>query len=73
VIDSRYTHVIVDEAHELSAPMLAVLDRSPQSIIALGDELQNLNGLSPMAASSASAASTIRCAPGRQWTTCSTR
>ena len=47
VIDSRYTHVIVDEAHELSAPMLAVLDRSPQSVIALGDELQNLNGLSP--------------------------
>ncbi|MBC3493433.1 AAA family ATPase [Pseudomonas taiwanensis] len=47
VIDARYTHVIVDEAHELSAPMLAVLDRSPQSVIALGDELQNLNGLSP--------------------------
>ncbi|MCT8163389.1 MULTISPECIES: AAA family ATPase [unclassified Pseudomonas] len=47
VIDSRYTHVIVDEAHELSAPMLAVLDRSPQAVIALGDELQNLNGLSP--------------------------
>ena len=46
-IDSRYTHVIVDEAHELSAPMLAVLDRSPQAVIALGDELQNLNGLSP--------------------------
>ncbi|GLH33133.1 TPA: AAA family ATPase [Pseudomonas putida] len=47
LIDSRYTHVIVDEAHELSAPMVAVLDRSPQSVIALGDELQNLNGLSP--------------------------
>ncbi|WP_449432922.1 AAA family ATPase [Pseudomonas putida] len=47
VIDNRYTHVIVDEAHELSAPMLSVLDRSPQSVIALGDELQNLNGLSP--------------------------
>ncbi|WP_313299211.1 AAA family ATPase [Pseudomonas sp.] len=47
VIDSRYRHVIVDEAHELSAPMLALLDRSPQSVIALGDELQNLNGLSP--------------------------
>ncbi|WP_236185347.1 AAA family ATPase [Pseudomonas juntendi] len=46
VIDSGYTHVIVDEAHELSAPMLAVLDRSPQAVIALGDELQNLNGLS---------------------------
>ena len=47
LIDSRYSHIIVDEAHELSAPMLAVLDRSPQSVIALGDELQNLNGLSP--------------------------
>ncbi|AIR90969.1 hypothetical protein [Pseudomonas cremoricolorata] len=47
VIDSRFSHAIVDEAHELSAPMLAVLDRSPQAIIALGDELQNLNGLSP--------------------------
>ncbi|WDY60222.1 AAA family ATPase [Pseudomonas sp. PSKL.D1] len=47
VIDARFSHVIVDEAHELSAPMLAVLDRSPQAVIALGDELQNLNGLSP--------------------------
>lgn len=46
VIDGRFSHAIVDEAHELSAPMLAILDRSPQSIIALGDELQNLNGLS---------------------------
>lgn len=46
LIDARYNHVIVDEAHELSAPMLEVLDRSPQSVIALGDELQNLNGLS---------------------------
>ncbi|MDR6710980.1 hypothetical protein J2W83_000570 [Pseudomonas hunanensis] len=47
VIDSQFSHVIVDEAHELSAPMLAVLDRSPQAIITLGDDLQNLNGLSP--------------------------
>lgn len=45
-IDAQFSHAIVDEAHELSAPMLAVLDRSPQSVIALGDELQNLNGLS---------------------------
>lgn len=47
VIDVQFSHVIVDEAHELSAPMLAVLDRSPQAIITLGDDLQNLNGLSP--------------------------
>lgn len=46
VIDRRFSHAIVDEAHELSAPLLAILDRSPQSVIALGDELQNLNGLS---------------------------
>ncbi|MHC6225738.1 DEAD/DEAH box helicase [Pseudomonas sp. X10] len=46
VIDERFTHIIVDEAHELSAPMLDILDRSPQSVLALGDELQNLQGLS---------------------------
>lgn len=46
VIDTRFTHVIVDEAHELSPPMLAFLDRSPQAVIALGDQLQNLSGVS---------------------------
>ncbi len=46
VVDSEFTHIIVDEAHELSKPMLAVLDRSPQAVIALGDDLQNLRGLS---------------------------
>ncbi|WP_153785276.1 AAA family ATPase [Pseudomonas sp. EMN2] len=46
VIDARFTHVIVDEAHELSPPMLAFLDRSPQAVIALGDQLQNLGGVS---------------------------
>ena len=46
VIDATFTHVIVDESHELSPPMLALLDRSPQAVIALGDQLQNLGGFS---------------------------
>lgn len=46
VIDATFTHVIVDESHELSPPMLALLDRSPQAVIALGDQLQNLGGVS---------------------------
>ncbi|MEE4150101.1 hypothetical protein [Pseudomonas viridiflava] len=36
--------VIVDEGHDLSAPMVDILDRSPQTVITLGDQFQNLQG-----------------------------
>ncbi|WP_454834158.1 AAA family ATPase [Pseudomonas lini] len=44
VIKKQFTHIIIDESHELTAPMVQILDRCPQSIITLGDEFQNLNG-----------------------------
>ncbi|AJE21126.1 Viral (Super1) RNA helicase family protein [Azotobacter chroococcum NCIMB 8003] len=43
VVPDNYTHVIIDESHELTAPMLQILDRSPQAVISLGDEFQNLS------------------------------
>ncbi|NWC90505.1 hypothetical protein [Pseudomonas reactans] len=45
VIPEEYTHVIIDESHELSAPMLQILDRSPQAVLTLGDEFQHLHGM----------------------------
>ncbi|MBX8498705.1 hypothetical protein [Pseudomonas lijiangensis] len=36
--------VIVDEGHDLTAPMVDILDRSPQTVITLGDQFQNLQG-----------------------------
>jgi hypothetical protein len=44
VIPEDYTHIIVDESHELTAPMVQILDRSPQAVITLGDEFQQLGG-----------------------------
>ncbi|MBM0105985.1 AAA family ATPase [Steroidobacter sp. S1-65] len=43
-IPSRYTHVIIDECHDLAKPMLQILDASPQAVISVGDEYQNLQG-----------------------------
>ncbi|HEY6645146.1 AAA family ATPase [Povalibacter sp.] len=43
-IPARYTHVLIDECHDLAKPMLQILDRSPQAVISLGDEYQNLQG-----------------------------
>ncbi|MDE1166246.1 MAG: hypothetical protein PW845_12830 [Pseudomonas sp.] len=45
VIPEAFTHVIVDESHELTAPMIQILDRSPQAVITLGDEFQHLQGM----------------------------
>lgn len=45
VIDARYSHVLIDEGHDLTAPLLQILDRSPQAVITLGDRYQNLNGV----------------------------
>lgn len=47
VLDTQYTHIIVDEGHDIATPMLQILDRSPQAVITLSDELQNLNGMAP--------------------------
>ena len=43
-IPTLYTHVLIDECHDLSKPMLQILDSSPQAVISLGDEYQNLRG-----------------------------
>jgi hypothetical protein len=43
-IPARYTHVLIDECHDLAKPMLQILDASPQAVISLGDEYQNLQG-----------------------------
>lgn len=48
VLDTQYTHIIVDEGHDIPTPMLQILDRSPQAVITLSDELQNLNGMAPV-------------------------
>jgi hypothetical protein len=43
-IPARYTHVLIDECHDLKKPMLQILDSSSQAVISLGDEYQNLQG-----------------------------
>lgn len=45
-IPRRYTHILIDECHDLAKPMLQILDRSTQAVISLGDEYQNLQGSS---------------------------
>jgi hypothetical protein len=44
VVFENFTHIIIDESHELTAPMVQILDRSPQAVITLGDEFQQLSG-----------------------------
>lgn len=44
-LPEQFTHIMIDESHEVSQPLAAILDRSPQSILSLGDEHQHLNGL----------------------------
>ena len=48
VLDGQYSHIIVDEGHDIPTPMLQILDRSPQAVITLSDELQNLSGMAPV-------------------------
>ena len=43
--EAAYSHVIIDEAHDLPIPLLQFLDRSPQATITLGDVCQRLDGL----------------------------
>ncbi|OZG74127.1 hypothetical protein BTA51_03635 [Hahella sp. CCB-MM4] len=39
-IPRRYTHIIMDESHDLPAPVIEILERSPQAVITLGDRYQ---------------------------------
>lgn len=41
-----YTHVIVDEAHDMPVPMAQFLDRSSIPVITLGDTCQRMDGVS---------------------------
>jgi hypothetical protein len=43
-IPAKYTHVLLDESHDLSKPLLQILDVSPQAAISFGDEYQHLRG-----------------------------
>lgn len=43
-VPEQYDGVLVDEGHDLTAPMVAILDQSPQTVIALSDRYQNLRG-----------------------------
>lgn len=43
-ISERISHVLVDESHELTQPLIRILERGGQAIISLGDEYQNLTG-----------------------------
>ena len=40
-----YRHVVIDEAHDLSTPLMQFLDRCPQATCTLGDVCQRLDGL----------------------------
>jgi len=44
IVPARYTHILIDECHDVAKPMLQILDRSPQPAFSLGDEYQNLGG-----------------------------
>lgn len=45
-IPNKYTHILIDECHNLAKSILQILDCSPQAVISLGDEYQNLQGKS---------------------------
>ncbi|PJI47445.1 MAG: hypothetical protein CTR55_19905 [Pseudomonas sp.] len=43
-IPDSYQVVVIDEGHDLISPLVEILDRSPQVVITLGDQFQNLQG-----------------------------
>lgn len=43
-VPAEFTHVIVDECHDLSAAKLCFLELGGQAVISVGDEYQNLRG-----------------------------
>lgn len=40
-ISNRYSHIIVDESHDMSDALLGIIERSPQGYIGLGDKFQS--------------------------------
>lgn len=45
-IPARFSHVLVDECHDLPRPVYQILSSSPQARATLGDDYQNLKGRS---------------------------
>ncbi|MGQ7845284.1 AAA family ATPase [Granulosicoccus sp. 3-233] len=45
-VPAQYSHVLVDECHDLPRPVFQILACSPQARATLGDDYQNLNGRS---------------------------
>lgn len=43
-VPTRYTHIVIDECHDVADSMLQILDRSSQPTFSLGDEYQKLEG-----------------------------
>ncbi len=43
-VPKQFTHVVVDECHDLSASKLYFLEAGGQAVISVGDEYQNLRG-----------------------------
>ncbi|PVZ19642.1 MULTISPECIES: hypothetical protein [unclassified Pseudomonas] len=43
-IPGDFSHVLIDEGHDLTPPLVQILDRGPQAVITLGDRYQNLAG-----------------------------
>ncbi|MFS2161026.1 helicase [Pseudomonas sp. Pseusp122] len=46
-LSARYTHIIIDESHDLTPPLIQFLDRCDQQVITLGDPCQRLDGWAP--------------------------
>lgn len=44
-ISKHYTHIFIDECHNLSDAVQMLLDFSPQTVISLGDDFQSLRGI----------------------------
>jgi hypothetical protein len=44
-IPERYTHVLIDECHNLSRAMTQILGSGSQTVISFGDEYQRIHGL----------------------------
>jgi len=48
-IPEPFTHIVIDEAHELFPSARKILDRSPQAVLSLGDRYQRFEGHEPEA------------------------
>lgn len=49
-LKAQYTHVVLDEAHDLAEPVRQVLRHGEQAVITMGDDYQGLLGQSVLAA-----------------------